>query len=102
MTAFLASVMSAEEAGLALEGGADVIDLKDPTSGALGALPVAVIRAAVDRIAGRRPVSATADFTEVRNVAGVEIREDSSISLNLLFDPEHNLEQRIIREQFVP
>ena len=52
--------------------------------------------------AAKRPVSATADFTEVRNVARVEIREDSSISLNLLFDPEHDLEERIIKEQFLP
>ena len=51
---------------------------------------------------GKRPVSATADYTEVRNVVRVEIHEDASVSLNLLFDPEHNLEQRIIREQFVP
>lgn len=52
--------------------------------------------------ARKRPVSATADFTEVRNVDRVEIREDSSISLHLLFDPEHNLEERIIKEQFLP
>ena len=50
----------------------------------------------------KRPVSATADYTEVRDVVRVEVREDTSISLHLLFDPEHNLEQRIIREQFVP
>ncbi len=50
----------------------------------------------------KRPVSATADFTEVRDVARVEVREDSSIALNLLFDPEHDLEERIIKEQFQP
>ncbi len=50
----------------------------------------------------KRPVSATADFTEVRNVSRVEIHEDSSISLRLLFDPEHNLEERIVKEQFQP
>jgi NAD+ kinase len=50
----------------------------------------------------KRPVSATADFTEVRDVTRVEIHEDRSISLHLLFDPEHNLEQRIIQEQFQP
>ncbi|MGF1609486.1 MAG: NAD kinase [Kiloniellales bacterium] len=52
--------------------------------------------------AGKRPVSATADFTEVRDVARVEVREDQSVSLHLLFDPEHDLEERIIREQFLP
>ena len=48
----------------------------------------------------KRPVSATADYTEVRDVTRVEVREDPSVSLHLLFDPEHNLEQRIIGEQF--
>jgi len=50
----------------------------------------------------KRPVSATADYTEVRNVSRVEVHEDPNVSLHLLFDPEHNLEQRIIREQFQP
>lgn len=50
----------------------------------------------------KRPVSATADFTEVRDVLRVEVSEERSVSLHLLFDPEHNLEQRIIREQFLP
>ncbi len=52
--------------------------------------------------AAKRPVSATADSTEVRDVARVEVREDPSIALNLLFDPEHDLEERIIKEQFQP
>jgi len=50
----------------------------------------------------KRPVSATADYTELRDVARVEICEDPSVSLHLLFDPEHNLEQRILQEQFQP
>ncbi|MCR6629379.1 MAG: NAD kinase [Magnetospirillum sp.] len=52
--------------------------------------------------AEKRPVSAVADFTEVRDVTEVDIYEDRSIDLTLLFDPEHNLEERIIAEQFVP
>lgn len=52
--------------------------------------------------AAKRPVSATADFTEVRDVVRVAVREDQSVDLNLLFDPEHNLEERIIKEQFQP
>jgi NAD+ kinase len=51
--------------------------------------------------ADKRPVSAVADFTEVREVIRVSIRQDSSTSVRLLFDPEENLEERIIREQFV-
>lgn len=49
-----------------------------------------------------RPVSATADYTEVRDVLRVEVREARDVSLKLLFDPEHNLEERILREQFQP
>jgi NAD+ kinase len=50
----------------------------------------------------KRPVSAVADFTEVRDVVSVEIWEDRSLSFHLLFDPEHNLEERILKEQFIP
>jgi NAD+ kinase len=52
--------------------------------------------------ADKRPVSATADHTEIRNVVAVDVREDRSESLTLLFDPEHNLEERILKEQFAP
>jgi NAD+ kinase len=50
----------------------------------------------------KRPVSAVADFTEVRDVREVEIVEDRSIALTLLFDPEHALEERVLKEQFQP
>lgn len=49
----------------------------------------------------KRPVSAVADFTEIRDVAFVEVSEYPRIQLTLLFDPEHNLEERIIKEQFL-
>lgn len=52
--------------------------------------------------ADKRPVSAVADYTEARDVVEVEVCEDRSIELSLLFDPEHNLEERIITEQFLP
>jgi len=52
--------------------------------------------------ADKRPVSAVADYTEVRDVARVEVAEDRTTSLTLLFDPEHNLEERILKEQFLP
>lgn len=55
----LASVTSVEEALLALEGGADIVDLKNPAEGALGALPASVIREIVAAVACRKPVSAT-------------------------------------------
>lgn len=59
MTRFLASVRSVDEALTALDAGADIIDLKDPDKGALGALPPDVIRETALRIGGRKPVSAT-------------------------------------------
>lgn len=48
----------------------------------------------------KRPVSATADSHEVRNVVEVRIRESRDRTVTLLFDPEHNLEERILNEQF--
>jgi NAD+ kinase len=50
----------------------------------------------------KRPVSAVADYTEIRDVVEVEVWEDPEITFQLLFDPEHNLEERILKEQFVP
>lgn len=48
-----------------------------------------------------RPVSATADFTEIKNIKMVKIFEDKNKFFKILFDPNHSLEERIIREQFV-
>jgi NAD+ kinase len=50
----------------------------------------------------KRPVSAVADYTEVRDVVEVTVHEDRGITVTLLFDPEHNLEERILMEQFMP
>ncbi len=50
----------------------------------------------------KRPISAVADYTEIRNVVSVEVWEDHTENLTLLFDPEHDLEERILNEQFVP
>jgi NAD+ kinase len=47
-----------------------------------------------------RPVAASADSQEVRNVASVEVREDRSRSMVMLFDPERSLDERILAEQF--
>lgn len=48
----------------------------------------------------KRPVSATADSHEVRDVVEVMIRESQDRTVTLLFDPEHNLEERMLAEQF--
>ncbi len=48
----------------------------------------------------KRPVSAVADFTEVRDVASVAVSEDRSVRTTMLFDPEQGLSERIVAEQF--
>lgn len=48
----------------------------------------------------KRPVSATADSHEVRDVVEVVVRESRDRTVTLLFDPEHNLEERMLIEQF--
>ncbi len=50
--------------------------------------------------AEHRPVSAVADFTEIRDVSRVRITQDRKVSIKLLFDPELNLDERIRKEQF--
>lgn len=49
----------------------------------------------------KRPVSAVADFTEVREVTSVSISQSKKHFVTLLFDQEHNLDERILREQFL-
>jgi NAD+ kinase len=51
--------------------------------------------------AQERSVSATADFNEFRHVQSVEVFEDSSTTLKLMFDPDHSLEEPIPNEQFL-
>jgi NAD+ kinase len=51
--------------------------------------------------ASKRPVSATADSLEVREVMAVDIAEDRSTSMTMLFDPDHSLDERILAEQFL-
>jgi NAD+ kinase len=48
----------------------------------------------------KRPVAAVADHDEVRHVRRVEVVTDRSIAMQMLFDPGHSLEERILREQF--
>jgi NAD+ kinase len=49
----------------------------------------------------KRPVSAVADFTEVRDVVSVEIHENRDIGVTALFDGDANLEERVFKEQFL-
>ncbi|WP_458760476.1 NAD kinase [Afipia sp. TerB] len=48
----------------------------------------------------KRPVAAVADHDEARDVRRVEILTDRTISIRMLFDPGHSLEERILSEQF--
>ncbi len=68
-----------------------------------GALLPSTARVKIEVLEPRkRPVSAVADYTEIRDVKQVTIREAPTTTLALLFDPEHDLEDRILNEQFIP
>jgi len=55
----LVSVVDAREALDALSGGCDIVDVKNPAEGALGAGHPSLIREVVEAVAGRAEVSAT-------------------------------------------
>lgn len=59
MTLLLASVTNLEEVAIVLDAGVDIIDLKNPAAGALGALPDSDVRAIVSAVNGVKSVSAT-------------------------------------------
>ncbi len=50
----------------------------------------------------KRPVSAVADSNEIRDVTKVEVSQAKGAGVTLLFDPQHNMEERILLEQFTP
>ncbi len=59
MTKMLASVTNADEMALAMSAACDIIDLKNPHAGALGALPLETIRSLIRICDGQYPISAT-------------------------------------------
>lgn len=66
-----------------------------------GALLPSSARVSIEVLeAEKRPMSAVADHTEIRNVVRVDISEELEIGLRLLFDPGHELDERILAEQF--
>lgn len=66
-----------------------------------GALIPSSSHAKIDIInPAKRPVSATADSIEVRDVQSLEIIQSESNQCTLLFDPDNHLEERILKEQF--
>jgi dihydroneopterin aldolase len=83
MTVLLASVTGPDEAALALAHGADIIDLKDASKGALGALDPDVLRATVAAIGGRRPVSAvTGDLVMEPEVIAAAVARTAETGVN--------------------
>jgi len=50
--------------------------------------------------AEKRPVSAVADHFEVRSVVAVRARMDKNSSMTMLFDPDRNMDERVLAEQF--
>ncbi|HSI39266.1 MAG TPA: NAD kinase [Xanthobacteraceae bacterium] len=48
----------------------------------------------------KRPVNATADHFQVTGVVAVRARLDSNSSMAMLFDPDHSIDERFLREQF--
>jgi NAD+ kinase len=48
----------------------------------------------------KRPVNAVADYTEIKSVVAVTVRESPSLTATLLFDAEHSWDERILTEQF--
>ena len=49
----------------------------------------------------KRPVSAVADGLEVRDIMSVDVAEDRSVTMEMLYDAGRNLDERILTEQFV-
>lgn len=71
----LVSVVSAVEARVALDGGADIIDVKDPSQGPLGAPAPRVLSEVVSAVAGRAPVSvALGDMPDMPHTAALAAR----------------------------
>jgi (5-formylfuran-3-yl)methyl phosphate synthase len=96
VTGFLASVNCLEEADIALQAGADVIDLKEPARGVLGAVPVSTLREVVRFIAGCSLVSATVgDLSGDPEVTSEAVAEVAATGVDIvkvgLFDKENRI-----------
>lgn len=85
MSGFLASVRSAEEALIALSGRADIIDVKEPSAGALGRVDGAALAAIVEPLGGRRPVSATiGDIALEPDTVVAAVRETAATGVDIV------------------
>ena len=50
--------------------------------------------------ADKRPVSASADHTEIRRVTRVSVRESTRAKGVIMFDSDHGWDERILSEMF--
>ena len=48
----------------------------------------------------KRSVNVSADFKQIKDIKKVEIREDRTVKLSLLFDQDHNFDKKVLKEQF--
>ena len=78
----LVSVALANEVDSALAGGAEIIDAKNPTAGALGRVSPLVLSEVVQRVAGRVPVTAAwGEFAELPRLNRSERESLRGVSL---------------------
>ncbi|HEY7841533.1 MAG TPA: (5-formylfuran-3-yl)methyl phosphate synthase [Gammaproteobacteria bacterium] len=85
VTGMLASVQDVAEARVVLAAGVDLIDLKNPSTGALGALDEDVLRDIVRFVDGRRPVSATiGDLPCETGILGEAIGRTAACGVDLI------------------
>ena len=94
MTGLLASVRSVAEAKIALQTPIDILDMKEPSAGALGALDADVIRAIVEVADGRCTTSATTgDLPAQGDVMEKRVREVAGLGVDYvkvgLFGPRY-------------
>ena len=52
--------------------------------------------------AKKRPVATVADHTQFNDIVDVRIEADENLSVDMLFDEGHSLEERVLQEQFRP
>jgi dihydroneopterin aldolase len=84
MTLMLASVQSPAEAEIAVSQGADIVDCKDTTHGALGALSTARVMEIVAAVGGRRPVSAVVDLPHEPSLACKAIEDAAATGVDFV------------------
>ena len=81
MTQLLVSVESAEEALTALQGGADLIDAKDPNAGPLGPVSLGTLESIRAAIAGQRPLTAALRNTRSRAGSAMATEDNRKVGV---------------------